>query len=131
MAQRLKIYMAGPYTAESEELIVENVHRAIDAGIDIYKRGHYPYIPHLTHYVDERSMEIGAGLAWEDYLTWDRAWVLACDAIFLLGHSRGADLELEWARAEGKLVFDSLDDIPKAPPHGSPTEPLEEQSHSR
>lgn len=117
MPERLRIYIAGPYTAEDEASIWNNVVAAIDAGIEIYKRGHYPYVPHLTHFVDKRSSETGAGLRWEDYLVWDREWLKQCNAFFLLGKSPGSDLELKWAKGLGLRVFQSLDEIPRLSRH--------------
>ncbi len=114
---RLKIYIAGPYTASDPESVEANVQRAIDAGIEVYRRGHFPYIPHLTHWVEQRSVLTVAGLRWEDYLTWDRTWLTACDALLHLASSRGADLELSWARAEGMQVFLRLRDVPVVGPH--------------
>lgn len=109
---RMRIYIAGPYTGESEEAVWQNVVRAIDAGIEVYKRGHYPYIPHLTHFVEDRSRERGAGLRWEDYLNWDRVWLKACDALLHLGSSKGADLELNWAKRLGLQIFYKIEEIP-------------------
>lgn len=118
MTQRYRVYVAGPYTAPTDEAVWANVTAAIDAGIEVYKRGHYPVIPHLTHYVELRSQQIGAGLTWEDYIVWDRVWLNMCDAFLHLGHSRGADLELGWAEELGLTIFLSLDEVPRLPePH--------------
>ena len=112
MSERLKIYIAGPYTAPTEDKIKSNVLRAIDAGLEIYRRGHFPYIPHLTHFVDLRSKELDAGMRWEDYIHWDRAWLTDCDALLHLASSRGADLELGWAKEAEKRIFYNVHEIP-------------------
>jgi hypothetical protein len=114
MVPALTIYVAGPYTADSDAKIWNNVVAAIDAGILLYRKGHYPYIPHLTHFVETRSQEVGAGLKWEDYIKWDRVWLKQCDAFLHLGSSRGADLELRWAKEHGLKIFYSLEDVPIA-----------------
>lgn len=111
VVEKLKIYIAGPYTAETELLRVRNVNAAIDAAFKLFSKGHYPYIPHLTHFIDLRAQEIGHSLTWEDYIAWDLPWVEACDAILYLRPSRGADLELERARYLGKQVFYSVDEV--------------------
>ena len=108
----LRIYIAGPYSADSEDQVVSNVAVAIDAAIHLVKRGHYPFVPHLTHFVDLRAKEIGAELLWEDYLRWDMEWLKLCDAVLFLGNSKGADLELQAAVEMGKEVYYSLDGIP-------------------
>ena len=108
----MKIYVAGPYTTDTDSNIQKNVNNAIDAAITIYKKGHYPYLPHLTHWVDLRSKETGQGLKWEDYVEMDHVWLEECDAMLFLKESRGANLELAYAKKTGKKIFYSLDEIP-------------------
>lgn len=112
MSEPLKIYVAGPYTAETAEQRVKNVNAAIDAALQIYFKGHFPYVPHLTHFVDERANETDIVMRWEDYITWDLPWVSACDALLYLKSSRGADLELRAAKDLGKQIFYSVEEIP-------------------
>ena len=113
MSQRpLKIYIAGPYSAPSAELRRRNTEIAIDMGLRLRKKGHFPYIPHLTHFIDERAMEIGVPMTYEEYLAWDTEWLKACDALLYLASSRGADYELENAKRLGLTVFYSADEIP-------------------
>ena len=80
----LRIYVAGPYTGPTLEKIEENVNRAIDAGIEIFNKGHRRYVPHLTHLVDHRAKEIGKELTWDDYIKWDLARLEVCDALLYL-----------------------------------------------
>lgn len=110
----IRVYIAGPYSALSDYEIAANVMRAIDAGIAIAKRGHTPYIPHLTHFVELRSQEIGAGLQYEDYMRMDEAWLACADALLYLAPSPGADRELTFALANHLTVFQSVNDIPIA-----------------
>ena len=111
MDKPLKIYIAGPYTAETTEQMVTNVNAAIDASFIIFSRGHFPYIPHLTHFIDQRAKEVGFKMEWEDYIRWDLAWLENCDALLYLSSSRGADLELRAAKEAGKQIFYSLNEI--------------------
>jgi O-glycosyl hydrolase len=101
----LKIYIAGPYSAPTLEEKLENTNKAIMAGIKVLIKGHYPYIPHLTHYVDLFAHEKGIPLKWEDYIDWDLTWLELCDALLFLGDSRGARIELEYAKKLGKYIF--------------------------
>jgi hypothetical protein len=112
MLKSLKIYIAGPYTAKTEGQMLTNVNAAIDASFIIYSRGHFPYIPHLTHFIDQRAKEVGFKMEWEDYIRWDLVWLEHCDALLYLSGSRGANLELEAAKEAGKQIFYSLDEIP-------------------
>jgi O-glycosyl hydrolase len=112
----LKIYIAGPYSAPTLEEKLENTNKAIMAGIKVLIKGHYPYIPHLTHYVDLFAYEKGIPLKWEDYIDWDLTWLELCDALLFLGDSRGARIELEYAKKLGKYIFYSVDEIPNINP---------------
>ena len=114
MSKALKIYIAGPYTADTEQQVRTNVNIAIDASFVIFSKGHFPYIPHLTHFVDQRAKETGVDLKWEDYIRWDMVWVKICDAFLYLQNSIDADLELQAAKEWGKQIFYSLDEIPFA-----------------
>jgi hypothetical protein len=112
MPKRLHIYVAGPYTAAELEALEKNAKAAIDAGIAILRKGHIPFIPHLTHYVDLRAHELKIEISWAEYMTWDQAWLDKCDALLYLGSSRGADIELSRAVSKGMQVFHSLNEIP-------------------
>jgi uncharacterized protein DUF4406 len=110
--QRMKIYVAGPYSSESADVRLRNVNGAIDAGLSLFRLGHVPYIPHLTHYVDQRASEIGVPMEWSDYIDWDLQWLKCCDALLFLGESKGANVELHEAQQLGKLIFRSLAEVP-------------------
>lgn len=115
----LKIYVAGPYTGNTREEIDENVRCAMEAGLRIWKKGHFPYIPHLTHWPDILSRELGIDMNWSDYMRWHAPWVDACDALFLLAESKGALLEMARAEEKGKQIFRAIDEIPDT--HHAPT----------
>ena len=108
----MKIYIAGPYTAQTMEEIEENVKRAIDVGIEIWMKGHFPLIPHLLHWVDLRARELEMPMGWTDYMLWDAPWLDHCDALFLLAESKGALIEYKRALEEGKVIYYAVDEIP-------------------
>ena len=108
----LKIYIAGPYTNKENIRKELNVTAVIDTAIKIFKKGHFPYAPHLTHFVDKRTKKIGINLTWRDYMRWHDPWLILCDAFLYLESSRGADLELKKAKKLGKKIFYSIDKIP-------------------
>lgn len=111
---RLRIYVAGPYTAPNVYEVAANVTRAIDAGIAIVKLGHSPFVPHLTHFLELRSEEIGAGLDYETYMRMDEAWLACADALLYLAPSPGADRELSFAQISGMPIYRSVEEIPEA-----------------
>lgn len=108
---KLRIYVAGPYSAPSEHERELNTQRAIEAGLALFKLGHTPFIPHLTHYVDLHALRTGVVMTWDDYIRLDLEWLDVCDALLYLGPSKGADLELQHALKRGKRVFRSLVEI--------------------
>ena len=107
----LKIYIAAPYSAETEEERARNVESAIDAALVLFQKGHFPYTPHLTHWVDKRVKETNIAMEWEDYMQWHRPWLEACNAFLYLNSSKGADLELQMAKDLGKPIFYSIEKI--------------------
>jgi len=106
----LKIYIAGPYTGKDARETALNVYKAIVVGVEIWKRGHYPYIPHLTHYI---WIHPSGNLTYEEWLEWDKPWLESCDALFYLSSSKGADKDLEFAKTLNKIIFHNIVDIPK------------------
>jgi len=107
----LKIYIAAPYSAETEEGRRKNTEAVIDAALTLFKKGCFPYIPHLTHWVDKRAKKTDVSLDWKDYIKWHRPWLETCDAFLYLNSSKGADLELQAAKDLDKLIFYSIDDV--------------------
>lgn len=112
-----KLYIAGPYTAPTLEETEQNVLDAIDAGIEVYRRGWIPFIPHLSHYVALRNAEHplrhGIRLEYEDYIAMDDVWLYACDAFLYLNPSPGADRELLLAATRpGMPIYCHTDQIP-------------------
>ena len=108
----LKIYIAAPYSADTEEGRKKNTEAVIDAALALFQKGHFPYIPHLTHWVDKRAKETKTAMEYKDYMKWHRPWLEACDAFLYLNSSKGVDFELQKAKNLGKLIFYSIDEIP-------------------
>jgi hypothetical protein len=110
----MKIYIAGPYTPattdshDAPRLAHRNVVRAIRAGIQVFEKGHIPFIPHLTHFI---HLEMKRHLPAEFYRSYDMVWLRYCDALLYLGHSRGAERELEYARKRNLKIFRAIEEI--------------------
>jgi hypothetical protein len=109
----MKIYVAGPYSSGIKEETEKNVRHAIDVGIRLYEKGHYPYIPHLTHYVDIQSKKTRPRpLTWPDYMSNDIAWLQTADAMMFIGRSRGADIEYGIACELGLKIYTDMAAVP-------------------
>ena len=77
----------------------------------VEKKRHFPFIPHVLHWVDLRAQENEIPMGWEGYMLWNAPWLDDCDALFLLVESKEALLEYEPAKEEGKVLFHSMDEI--------------------
>ena len=76
------------------------------------KKGHFVYIPHLSHYV---HLELDMCLGTEYWYNFDLAFLEMCDAIYMLPgwkESKGATLERKKAEEWIKKIYYNLDDIP-------------------
>lgn len=101
-ARKPLIYIAGPYTNPDPVL---NVRRAVEVGEEVSAHGMVPVVPHLTmfwHLISPHPLE------W--WYAHDLDLLAHCHAIFRFpGASTGADAEVEFARARGIPVFESMD----------------------
>ena len=109
------IYIAGPYTADTDEGRLANTERAMAAGYTILLLGHTPVIPHFTHWFDLYVEKVtGKRESPESYCQWDLAILARCDALLHLAPSPGADAELRQAEEMGLRIYRSLDEIGSA-----------------
>jgi len=113
----LRIYVAGPYTPTTKNLhdaareAHQNVQRAIKIALELIRKGHYPFVPHLSHYI-HLNCELDLGDWWYEYdNTFLEYWA---EALFYIAPSKGADAELKLAEKLGLRIFRSLDEVPEA-----------------
>ena len=117
----MRIYVAGPYSPKnhgrsngSPNLCIReaqrNVDRAISIGLSLIRKGHFPFIPHLTHYVHQHhEADFREDICYE----WDNTFLDNwAEALFYISSSFGADKELERARKLGLKIFKDLDEVP-------------------
>ena len=98
-------YIAGPY---SQGDVCENVRKACFAGDAILKKGHIPFIPHLTH-----LWHLISPKPYKEWLRIDIEMMSICDAVLrLTGESKGADSEVAEAQKLCMIIYYSLEDIP-------------------
>jgi hypothetical protein len=101
----MRIYVAGPY---SKGDIAMNVRTAIHVGDYIAGLGHYPLIPHLTHF-----WHMVVPHPYEFWIKQDLVWLEMCDAILRIsGESAGADRKIERAMALRLTIYNSVFEIP-------------------
>jgi len=98
---RLRIYVAGPYTANPEACTA----RAIQAGSKLLENGMAPFVPHLSHYWEKEHSAFKAH-GYEDWMGIDLSWIRAADCVVRLpGKSAGADREVQLATELGIPVI--------------------------
>lgn len=114
-----RIYVAAPYSSKCYELhsvpreVQQNVDRAIAAGNVIHDKGHYAFVPHLTHYLHiHYSCKVDRGVWYYDY---DNTFLDHWATSFLyLASSYGADKELDRAKKLGLKIYYNLYEIQEA-----------------
>jgi hypothetical protein len=96
--------VSGPITSSGN--LLDNVHKAVQAGDVLLHSGFAPYVPHLNCLWE---MITGAR-SYELWLQLDIDFLDVCDVLLRLpGASKGADREVERACERGIPVYHSLD----------------------
>ena len=99
------IYVSGPYSLGD---VSKNIRRACLAGDAILRKGHIPFIPHLSH-----LWHLISPKTWEEWLRIDTALIGLCDALLRLpGESKGADLEVAEAKKLCMFIYYAVEEIP-------------------
>lgn len=101
----MRVYIASAYTQGDVAINVRNVILVAD---ELVKRGHTPYIPHLTHFwhlVSPKEVKF-----WYDY---DNSFLdhWAECLLRLDNESKGADAEVERAKRLGIPVYFRIEDL--------------------
>lgn len=111
----MKIYIAGKYEEKTKWKKEKNVKEAYRAGAKIFLKGHYPFIPHHTHWFHYFVRDyLGLHFTQEQYYDWDNQFLAVCDGFVKISESSGANAEERLAIKLGLTIFNSVEDIPKA-----------------
>ena len=110
----LRVYVAGPYSGDDHQKVVQNTIRATCEGCCVMEHGHLAYVPHCATFpIDNALIENGISI---DYET----WISHCfsiiarwaDVVYKFASSPGADREEEYAKSLGIPVIYSIDELP-------------------
>lgn len=104
----MRIYVAGPYSGPTSDIVQVHVDHAMDVGRQLIFKGHNPFVPHYTHYMDHPEID------YDKWLDLDIEWLAQCEALFLIAPSPGACREVDIAIAMGLPIYHSLDEVPNA-----------------
>lgn len=123
MTEPLMILISGPYmtgTNGSEEAIARNLAAMEQYALPIFEKGHLAVVGEWLAWPVIRQ---AGGDSHESEQFTQYQYPVAhrllekCDAVLRIpGESRGADIEMAKARELGKIVFESLDDVPYVEP---------------
>jgi hypothetical protein len=107
----MKIYVAGPYSTGDP---IINTREAVKAAEELIKKGHIPFIPHLTmlwHLIAPHPT-----LFWYEY---DFVWLRFCNAVLRLpGISEGADGEVKLAKHLCMPIYYDISEVPEGVQNG-------------
>jgi hypothetical protein len=93
-------YLAGPYRADTDEGVVDNITNARKVGIELWEKGYTAIVPHLN----TNRFELDCNCYPEVYLLGDLEILARCDAMVVLPgweHSSGTKGEIEFAVRRG------------------------------
>jgi hypothetical protein len=118
MSDRIKAYIAGPYTQGDPEA---NTKLAMKVWHELWALGYAPFCPHLSHYLKTLRK-----LPYDDWLKSDMAWLECCDVLLRLpGESKGAEIEVGYCRDHDiPIVYDVPELLEAFPPHANNHEAL-------
>ena len=107
------IAIAGPYSADTPDKRQHNLAALNTAAAAVLKLGHIPVVGVNAALPIVECL--GADVDhYETMMTISLALMDRCDAILMLGESKGANRELEVLRSKGLPVYLSIDEIPAA-----------------
>jgi hypothetical protein len=114
MKKRIKVYVAGAYSADDVLSVLQNIGRGEKACAELFRRGFAPFCPwHDKSYVtDSPYFEFKI----EDFYEFSIAWLEVSEVMLVLpGHSGsgGTMKEIEIAKELGIPVCYSIDELVK------------------
>ena len=119
MTNSLLILISGPYmsgTNGDENAIAANLKAMEDYALPIFKKGHIPVVGEWLAWpiIKQAGGDSHSSPEFSEFQYPVAHRLLEkCDAILRIpGESRGADLEMAKAKAMGKTIFYSLEEIP-------------------
>ena len=112
---RTKCYVSGPISSGGKATLEETesyVELAMDAGMILFKAGICAVVPHLSHWWDKHMTMRGVETEWDEWILLDLTIITHCDILLRLpGDSKGADVEVQYAKDQDILVATSIDEV--------------------
>lgn len=112
MKKRLRIYIAGPYSADNIHKGLKNIRKGIEFGYELLLLGFAPFVPWLDYHfclMDKEDF-----LVVQDFYDYSMEWLKVSDAILVQGDwtsSKGTLEEIRVAEEMDIPVFYELEDL--------------------
>ena len=110
MSRRLRVYVAGAYSADNVIQVLANMRRGIELSYLVLKAGFAPFVPWFDYH-----FSLLGDVDLEDYYEYSLAWLEASDALIVqpvgAEESTGTQKEIKRAEELGIPVFYSLDKL--------------------
>jgi hypothetical protein len=114
-----RIFISGPYQPrnctlhDASRQAQYNVDKAIEVANALIAKGHFIFVPHVSHYIHTHyssTRDMGEWWYEEDNTFLDH-WATA---LYYISPSQGADAELQRAKQLGLLIYYTLNSVPDA-----------------
>ena len=107
------VYVAGKYSAPTEEERQENVNSAMAIGVILQSMGHYAIVPHLSHYLNLQAQKMGIEINYDVWIKHGLEQLAICDVMLVISESPGVKREIEFAKKWYIPILYDIEDIPK------------------
>lgn len=98
----IRVYIAGPYTADAPDDVEANVIKAMDTWHELADAGYRPHCPHLYHWLHLHRQR-----PYEHWMANDFSWLHCCHVLYAAhGLSPGVMREIQEMSELGRPVFD-------------------------
>lgn len=106
------IGVAGPYSAPTAEQRQQNLDAMNLAAAEVYKKGHIPFIGInvAVPVVNQMAFE-NEEKRYEAIMKISLALINQCDALLVIGESKGVQMEKELILSKGLKVYGKLEEI--------------------
>lgn len=105
----LRVYVAGPYSADNVLDVLHNIRRGIRASTQIFTLGFAPFSPWLDyHFLLQVTESEAKEVTVKDFYQYSLAWLAVSDALYVLPdseESHGTQEEIKYAESLGIPVF--------------------------
>jgi len=109
----MRVYVAGPYSADNVISILDNIRRGIRTSTEVFLAGYSPFCPWLD-FLYTLLLQGNEQLTVEDYYRYSLDWLDVAEAVLVLPgweKSKGTLVEIARAKELGIPIYYSLQEL--------------------